>query len=181
MFSFEQLCELVKPFEAAIRAGENPAPLIDYLAEHGCEEAAQATQGKLFKIAGRGKLRGPVAIEPTTEDYVRAVWQDRHDRTTHPEGRSDNGSRWYPSDREDCDGSGSNARGPSRAWPWSYMLRCRSRDHVRNLVAAALRGEDVPPDVIHTPGEWRLWAIRQVLWEITHPTTTVTATALVPA
>lgn len=85
--------------------------------------------------------------------------------TDHPEGEFDKGGRWYPSDREDCGGDGTSTRSPSRSWPYSYMLRCRTREHCRALVAAALAGNDVPADVIYTAGRWRAETITLLYWE----------------
>lgn len=78
---------------------------------------------------------------------VLAVYEARRDRERHPEGKTDNAGRWYPTAREDAGGDGSSTRCPSRAWPWSYMHRCRTRAHCAVLVARALDGRDVPPDV----------------------------------
>jgi hypothetical protein len=59
---------------------------------------------------------------------------DRRDRISHPEGRTDNGGRWYPSDTEDVGGTITRTiRSPSRAWPWSYMVACRTAGHVAEL------------------------------------------------
>ena len=57
---------------------------------------------------------------------VAAVYASRKDRTSHPEGKFDSKQRWYPSEIEDADGDGSSTRSPSAAWPYSYMLRCRT-------------------------------------------------------
>lgn len=65
-----------------------------------------------------------------------------------PERRAAYTKQWIPSEREDCGGSGSQVRAPSRAYGLSYLRRCRTKAHAANLVDAALRGEDVPPDVI---------------------------------
>jgi hypothetical protein len=57
---------------------------------------------------------------------------DRLERNTHPDGRPDKGGRWYPSDAEYqacCRG----LRGPSRSYPWSLMIHCRSLKHIANL------------------------------------------------
>lgn len=78
---------------------------------------------------------------------ITAVYEARKNRVAHPEGRTGSGNRWHPSEREDQNGDGSCTREPSRAWPWSYMLRCRTRAHCKALVAAALAGADVPADV----------------------------------
>lgn len=56
----------------------------------------------------------------------------RQDRTQHPDGKPDKGGRWYPSDAEYqlcCD----KIRRPSRSYPWSYMVHCRTAEHVANL------------------------------------------------
>lgn len=87
-------------------------------------------------------------ITPSPDKLLTAtVYAARKARTTHPEGATDKGGRWYPSEREDADGDGSQARSPSAAWPWSYMLHCRTRAHCAVLVARALAGLDVPADV----------------------------------
>ena len=78
---------------------------------------------------------------------VQGIYEARRDRVVNPEGRFDGGGRWYPSEAEDADGDGSRTRRPSRAWPYSYMLRCRTRQHVRVLVERALAGHAVPSDV----------------------------------
>ena len=46
-----------------------------------------------------------------------------------PQGSSDNGGRWYPSDAEDADGYTRSIRSPSRAWPWTYLKAACSRKH----------------------------------------------------
>lgn len=78
---------------------------------------------------------------------VARAYEARQERRVHPDGDFDKAKRWYPSDVEDADGDGSCVRAPSRAWPYSYMLRCRTRQHVRVLVERALRGEKVPDDI----------------------------------
>ena len=78
---------------------------------------------------------------------VSTVYAARRDRCVHPEGRFDAAKRFYPSAREDADGDGTCVRNPSRAWPYSYLLRCRTRQHCAALVARALEGLDVPCDV----------------------------------
>lgn len=56
----------------------------------------------------------------------------RQNRTEHPDGEFDNGGRWYPSDAEHqrcCNA----VRSPSRAWPYSYLVHCRTAEHIANL------------------------------------------------
>jgi len=59
----------------------------------------------------------------------------RKDRLEHPEGSFDNASRWFPSNAEDCGVSG-YIRTPSRSWPNSYMVACRTLDHCERLFDA---------------------------------------------
>lgn len=51
------------------------------------------------------------------------------DRHTHPKGSFDNAKRWYPDEYLPCC---SAIRGPSRAFPYSYMTHCRTAAHVAN-------------------------------------------------
>ena len=51
------------------------------------------------------------------------------DRRLHPDGEFDKAGRWYPSDAEKCPQCDS-MRSPSRAWPYSYMVHCRTINHV---------------------------------------------------
>jgi hypothetical protein len=80
---------------------------------------------------------------PTTITAAAELYIARRDRHAHPDGHTDNGGRWYPSDTEDC-GVTNTIRSPSRAWPWSYMAACRTAAHVAALCgvdATALRRE----------------------------------------
>lgn len=81
----------------------------------------------------------------TVATYV--LWRARAARVTHPEGHFDGGGRWYPSDRENPEGFTAGLRGPSRAWPSSYLAGARTRKHAAALVEAALGGSPVPADV----------------------------------
>jgi hypothetical protein len=80
------------------------------------------------------------------KSLIASIYTARRDRQVNPEGSFDGAGRWYPSDREDA-GVSSTLRSPSRAWPYSYIIGCRTRKHVAALVAAALSGRDVPNDV----------------------------------
>lgn len=75
------------------------------------------------------------------------VWVGRHSRRTDPEGEFDNAGRWYPSAREDAGDVSGRVRSPSRSWPYSFLLRARTRRHCLLLAARAMEGKDVPPDV----------------------------------
>lgn len=67
------------------------------------------------------------------KNQIALVYHARKDRLTHPEGKFDNAHRWYPSDREDAGDVVGCVRSPSRAWPYSYMQRARTRKHVAHL------------------------------------------------
>lgn len=81
------------------------------------------------------------------KEIVQVIYEARRDRRVNPKGRFDRAGRWYPNTEEDCDGDGSCVRGPSRAYPYSYMTRCRTKAHVKALVLAGLAGKPVPCDV----------------------------------
>jgi len=61
-----------------------------------------------------------------------ADFLSRQDRTSNPDGTFDKAGRWYPSDSERCDCC-TAVRGPSRAYPYSYMTHCRTAAHVAKL------------------------------------------------
>lgn len=56
----------------------------------------------------------------------------RKERRSHPKGDFDNAQRWFPKTEEICECC-SYIRSPSRAYPFSYMLHCRTAQHVANL------------------------------------------------
>lgn len=77
-------------------------------------------------------------IEERPDDALAAaqaltIFNRRQARMDHPEGSTDNGGRWYPEGRDDI---GMAVRSPSRSYPWSYMLHCRSLDHCECLTGA---------------------------------------------
>ena len=73
----------------------------------------------------------------TALERAVAVYRARRDRMAHPAGHADNGGRWYPAEGEKC-ACCAHIRPPSRAFPWSYMVHCRTMPHI-----AALCGVDV--------------------------------------
>ncbi len=56
----------------------------------------------------------------------------RQDRTEHPVGRFDNAGRFWPDDSE-WRGCCSGVREPSRSYPYSYMVHCRTMTHITRL------------------------------------------------
>jgi hypothetical protein len=55
------------------------------------------------------------------------LYLDLQGRRTHPNGATDTGGRWYPDHYLDCC---KKIRTPSRRWPWSLMMHCRTMVHV---------------------------------------------------
>jgi len=70
-------------------------------------------------------------IEPYSARVAAALyhWKNLQDRKIHPDGSFDSARRWYPSEteREECCNS---IRSPSRSYPYSMMVHCRSYTHV---------------------------------------------------
>lgn len=66
-------------------------------------------------------------LEKAAEEYRK-----RKSRGKHPDGQFDGGGRWYPSapERQDCC---SRIRQPSRSYPYSLMVHCRTARHVAQL------------------------------------------------
>lgn len=52
---------------------------------------------------------------------------DLRDRRADPDGTFDTGGRWYPAEELPCCAS---IRTPSRSWPYSYLVHCRTLAHV---------------------------------------------------
>lgn len=93
---------------------------------------------------------------PPIKLSLARIYDGRKSRAVHPEGEFDSAGRWYPADTEKVvDAFRTDAykesfhgiRGPSRNWPYPYMLRARTRAHCKLLVLAALAGAEVPADV----------------------------------
>ena len=61
------------------------------------------------------------------------------DRAKHPDGTFDKQGRWYPDEQSDCCKA---IRSPSRAYPYSYMVHCRTANHLAEqygIEASAIR------------------------------------------
>jgi hypothetical protein len=69
-------------------------------------------------------------------DAVR-TFLARQAREEHPAGKFDRGGRWYPAEAE-AQPCCARIRTPSRSWPYSLLVHCRTLEHV-----AALYGVDV--------------------------------------
>ncbi len=56
----------------------------------------------------------------------------RQARQSHPTGKFDGAGRWYPTESETCSCC-KGIRTPSRSWPFSYMVHCRTAEHIAHL------------------------------------------------
>jgi hypothetical protein len=70
-------------------------------------------------------------LQAAVDEYL-----GRRDRRRHPDGTFDRMRRWYPSDEERC-GCCDDIRTPSGAHPYSYMVHCRTAEHVASLYGIA--------------------------------------------
>ena len=80
--------------------------------------------------ATAGPAAPPPASLPADKIEVAArLYLRRKHRLEHPNGEFDSGGRWHPSAAEYqvcCIG----IRAPSRAHPYSYMVHCRTVEHI---------------------------------------------------
>ncbi|HNY42107.1 MAG TPA: hypothetical protein PKJ41_17010 [Bryobacteraceae bacterium] len=69
------------------------------------------------------------AAFPSPEKVLRAAFKflRRKHRIEHPDGKFDNGGRWYPAHSEPLDTG--CFRSPSRRFKYSYLTACRSARH----------------------------------------------------
>jgi hypothetical protein len=104
----------------------NPYDIDDPLEKPTPEELAAGEKTNIEKQSKR--LLNLVADREQLNLAARAYF-DLQNRKTDPEGNFDSGGRWYPSDAEKqaCCAS---IRSPSRNFPYSYLLHCRSVQHV---------------------------------------------------
>jgi hypothetical protein len=79
---------------------------------------------------------GCISQEGDTMDKrqaIQSIFEARQERSLHPDGEFDSKSRWFPSDEERCDCC-NYIRFPSAAFPYSYMVHCRTKKHIQKLV-----------------------------------------------
>lgn len=77
---------------------------------------------------------GAKRMDKNMQEQVEKLYSRRQARLENPDGKFDKQGRFDPSPEEWCDCC-TSVRAPSRAWPYSYMLHCRTKKHVTNLVA----------------------------------------------
>lgn len=85
--------------------------------------------------------RNPKVVAPIDLDVLEAAQEylDLQSRAKHPEGYFDNAKRWYPDEPCPCC---QFVREPTRSWPFSLMVHCRTAEHVafkHGLDALALK------------------------------------------
>ena len=66
------------------------------------------------------------------KDPIDYLYKARLRGIVYPNGKTGKGNKWHPSDEEQCSCCKS-IREPSRAYPWSLMTHCRSKNHIRTL------------------------------------------------
>ena len=71
-----------------------------------------------------------------TTEQINTVYRALQDRVIHPEGDFDKQGRWYPTSEED-QGVTAVIRSPSKAYPYSYLVACRSKKHVKAIAENA--------------------------------------------
>jgi len=65
------------------------------------------------------------ALPADIQDHINTVFVQLKEREINPSGRFDNGGRWYADNGELL-----ACRAPSRAYPYSEMTACRTRNYV---------------------------------------------------
>lgn len=77
-------------------------------------------------MATRTAPKSRAVSAPSAEVMAAArEYRDLRDRRTNPVGSFDKAGRWWPTVACAC-----AVRTPSRAWPYSYLVHCRTADHV---------------------------------------------------
>lgn len=61
---------------------------------------------------------------------IKEVYKMLKNREINPSGSFDSGGRWYANNKELI-----NVRTPSRAWPYSEMVACRTLKYVKAVQA----------------------------------------------
>jgi len=107
----------------------NPYDIDDPLEKPTPEEQAAEedthVRRELDRLLGAAEQRDKLVA-------ARVELTNRQNRKTNPKGTFDNAGRWYPSadERQPCC---QQIRSPSRTFPYSFMLHCRTVVHVANL------------------------------------------------
>lgn len=65
---------------------------------------------------------------------VNTEYKNRKNRLTHPTGKFDKAGRWFPSADEVAECC-NEIRYPSRAYPYSLLVHCRTKKHIKMLAS----------------------------------------------
>ena len=79
----------------------------------------------------------------TTQTHIKTVYEMLKDREINPTGEFDSAGRWYAANDDLI-----NVRTPSRSWPYSQMIACRTRKYVKK-VAEKFNCETVEDLIAH--------------------------------
>jgi hypothetical protein len=73
-----------------------------------------------------------------SKEQINTVYTAMKERLMNPEGSFDKQGRWYPSAEQRCcsDNCPGTLRAPTKAYPYSWMLHCRTRKHCAYLAAS---------------------------------------------
>lgn len=61
----------------------------------------------------------------TNKEIINNVYEMLKSRTLHPSGKFDNSGKFFAEHADLI-----NVRNPTRAWPYSHMVACRTRKYV---------------------------------------------------
>lgn len=70
-----------------------------------------------------------IAVDRATA--IRMVYEAMRDRQLNPSGGFDQAGRWYPSMAQEA--GGITVASPTRHYPYSYLLACRTRKHTQRV------------------------------------------------
>lgn len=59
---------------------------------------------------------------------IDQIYTELQSRAIHPSGKFDNAGRWYAENSDLI-----SVRSPSRTWPYSQMVACRTKKYVKRV------------------------------------------------
>lgn len=118
------LLEDVSPYDI-----DDPLEKEEY--EEDSKQDYEQVKTELFRLAD--KIDCEIKLKKAVQLY-----SDRQSRRSHPDGKFDKAGRWYPdlNERQECCRL---IRQPTRAYPYSLMLHCRTALHVSKLCGVSLK------------------------------------------
>jgi hypothetical protein len=67
-----------------------------------------------------------------TKEIINTIYEMAKNREIHPCGAFDKAKRWQPCDV--LEGYMGSVRTPSRSYPFSYMIHCRTKKYITTMV-----------------------------------------------